>query len=187
ERQGPYFLLLPKNFEYIHLPLLEQFLRTVPEGQTCAVEVRHPVFFSGAAEHKLNEMLHRHHAQRVILDTRGAWQAFHEDPTLQPRRNKKPLLPVRAYATGKYPFLRLICHPEWSKNKEIIDYWAQVVAQWIRDGYTPYVFFHTPHDIEVPDHARAFHIALQQHIPLPDLPPTPLQEAGADVQQLSLL
>ncbi|MCB9642637.1 MAG: DUF72 domain-containing protein [Myxococcales bacterium] len=183
---GPYFLLLPKAFQLPSLPLLERLLQRVPEGAPCAVEVRHISFFSGLPERRLNELLHRYGADRVITDTRGVYRAIAEDPNLKTLRSRKPQLPEKPYVTGKQPFLRLICHPTWEKNLDIMEYWADAVAHWIEQGLRPYVFLHSPEDIEAPDHARKFHALLQQRIELDDLPPTPMDVEGGPREQLAL-
>lgn len=183
---GPYFLLLPKAFQAGDLPLLEALLRRLPTGAACAVEVRHLSFFSGVAERRLNDLLHRYEVDRVILDTKGVYRAIAEDPNLKTLRSRKPDLPVKPYVTAKRPFLRLICHPVWEKNLDILSYWADAVVHWIEQGLEPYVFLHTPEDIEAPEHARRFHGLLQQRMKLADLPKFPAEEEGGIREQLAL-
>jgi uncharacterized protein YecE (DUF72 family) len=187
DRLGAHFLLLPKSFQPTHLGLLEAFLQQMPQGASCAVEVRDPVFFAGAAERRLNELLHRYGADRVILDSRGVYRAFAENPNLKTTRRRKPLLPVKAYVTAKQPFVRLICHPRWEENLDLMAYWADVVIHWLKQDLRPYLFFHTPEDIEAPAHAQAFHALLRERDPsIPPLPPFPASLQDELPSQLTL-
>ena len=66
--------------------------------------------------------------------------------------------------------------------------WAPIVAGWIAEGLTPYVYAHAPNDLYAPQLARAFHDELRKHIgsldPMPEWPGEVEQRTA--VKQLEL-
>lgn len=173
EHLGPSFLQLAPSFSAAQLPQLAVYLRQLPEEFPFAVEVRHADFYSlGPHEQELDELLRRLQIDRVIFDSRPLFSAPAGDEHEAEAQRRKPNCPARQTVTGQHPLLRFVGRNDVESARPWIDEWAPVVAQWIRDGLTPYVFTHTPHDKHAPDLARTFHSTLNQF--LPDLPPLPV-------------
>ncbi len=169
---GPSFLQLAPSFSAAQLPALATYLRELPEEFPFAVEVRHADFFDhGPHEQALDELLRRLQIDRAIFDSRPLFSAPPKDDHEAEAQRRKPNSPVRQTVTGQRPLLRFVGCNDVETAQPWIEEWAPVVAQWIRNGLTPYVFTHTPHDQHAPDLARIFHDALSRH--LPDLAPLP--------------
>ncbi len=189
ERLGPLFLQLPPTFGASELPRLDQFLSRLSDQFSYAVEVRHPDFFAGGAmEEDLDGLLASLGIDRVIFDARGLHAADPRDPATREAQRKKPNLPVRAVTTGQRPFVRFVAHPDVPSNDALLEAWATVVAEWLAEGRTPFVFLHAPDDFFAPRLARRFHQLLADRVPVGTMPPWP---ADADAQgpppaQLSL-
>ena len=177
DRIGPSFLQLPPSFGPRDLPALDEYLAALPNAFPYAVEIRHRQFFA-EAENELNAVLKRHRANRVVFDTRGLHNANSDDPAEREAQRKKPKVPVRFVATGRFPFVRFVGHPEVHENLPLLSEWAPVVANWIREGRTPFVFFHAPDDFYAPQLARHFHRLLSEHIAVGEMPPWPAERVA---------
>lgn len=172
DRIGPSFLQLPPSFGPSDLPRLNDYLSALPYNFPYAVEIRHPAFFA-QAEQELNDILTAHNIDRVVFDTRALHNAKLTDPAGLEAQRKKPKVPVRFIATGKNPFMRFVGHPKVEENLSVLTEWAPVVAQWINEGRTPYIFMHAPDDFYAPQLARHFHDLLGNHIDSGTMPPWP--------------
>jgi uncharacterized protein YecE (DUF72 family) len=169
DRLGPSLLQLGPSFSGTQLPALAAYLREMPEEFPFAVEVRHDDFFNhGPHERELDELLLRLRVDRVIFDSRALFSAPPKDAHEAEALRRKPNSPPRRTVTGQHPMLRLVGRND-DDARPWIEEWAPVVAQWIGEGRTPYVFTHTPHDFHAPELARSFHRELSKHIP--DLKP----------------
>ena len=111
DRIGPSFLQLPPSFGPMDLPALDEYLAALPAAFHYAVEIRHGLFFD-QAEDELNAVLKSHRANRVVFDTRGLHSASTDDRAGREAQRKKPKVPVRFVATGRFPFVRFVGHPE---------------------------------------------------------------------------
>ena len=180
DRIGPSFLQLPPAFGPRDLPALDEYLTALPNAFHYAVEIRHNLFFA-EAENELTAVLKSHRANRVVFDTRGLHSANIDDPAGREAQRKKPKVPVRFVATGRFPFVRFVGHPEVHENLPLLSEWAPVVANWIREGRTPFVFFHAPDDFYAPHLARHFHRLLSNQIDVGEMRPWPA-ERGATAQ-----
>ena len=180
DRIGPSFLQLPPAFGPRDLPALDEYLTALPNAFHYAVEIRHNLFFA-EAENELTAVLKSHRANRVVFDTRGLHSANVDDPAGREAQRKKPKVPVRFVATGRFPFVRFVGHPEVHENLPLLSEWAPVVANWIREGRTPFVFFHAPDDFYAPHLARHFHRLLSNQIDVGEMRPWPA-ERGATAQ-----
>lgn len=180
DRIGPSFLQLPPAFGPRDLPALDEYLTALPNAFHYAVEIRHNLFFA-EAENELTAVLKSHRANRVVFDTRGLHSANVDDPAGREAQRKKPKVPVRFVATGRFPFVRFVGHPEVRENLPLLSEWAPVVANWIREGRTPFVFFHAPDDFYAPHLARHFHRLLSNQIDVGEMRPWPA-ERGATAQ-----
>jgi uncharacterized protein YecE (DUF72 family) len=186
DRLGPAFLQLPPSFGPAELPHLDTYLADLPKTYTYAVEVRHSAFF-GAAEAELEAVLSAHGVDRVVFDTRGLHGAAADDPAMQEAQRKKPRAPVRFRTTGVQPFVRFIGRSSVDENVSLLVQWASVVAGWMAEGRTPYVFFHAPDDVYAPRLARAFHQLLLTQAEAGTLPAWPGETAQPEPAQMRLL
>lgn len=184
---GPFFLQLPEHYE--DLESLDYFLSQLPRGFDYAVEVRSRRFFDGAStEAAFCNMLNRLSIDRVIFDSRALMVHRSDDPGVQAAQRKKPKTPVRYLAHAANPMLRFVGHPALAPNAAILARWADVVAQWITEGRTPFVFMHqVPEDDDAPLAAAYFHDLLRMRLPdLPKLQPFPLADEPTPPQELQL-
>ena len=173
DRLGPAFLQLPPQFSVSQLPALERYLQSLPKELSYAVEVRHRSFFSeGPAEAELDGILAGLGINRVLYDSRPLFAYPPEDDFEEKAQRQKPRSPLRRTVTGPQPMLRIIGRDDVSACDRWLEDWAPIVASWIQQGLTPYVFTHAPNDFYCPDLARRFHDVLRAH--LPALPPLPL-------------
>ncbi len=185
DRLGPTFLQLGPRFGPDRLRVLSRFLHGLPRDLSWAVELRHHGWFdSGANEHRVNELLCRHHVDKVLFDSRPLFQSLPEDDFETDSQERKPQTPVRQTVTGKHPTLRIVGRDRVELVDRFLDQWAPIVAGWIADGLQPYVFTHAPNDAVAPRIARRFAERLQRELPGHDLTvPLPPKPAS----QLSLL
>lgn len=173
KRIGPAFLQLPPFFSGEQLPVLESFLRRLPIDFRYAVEVRHPDYFdNGSVERRLDAMLTELNIDRVLFDSRPLFSVSAPDRYEKIAQSRKPKVPVRQTATGDYPMLRLVGRNDLQTVGSWIDEWCTVVAAWIREGRTPYVFVHSPNNELTPQFAELFHSKLSEQ--LPTLEPLPV-------------
>lgn len=190
DKIGVLFLQLPPGFGPGGLPALEKYLRGLPTDFACAVEVRHPAFFDDpAAEERLNELLRRHRTNRALFDTSTLHQVTSDDPDTITAQGKKPQVPERFIATAGQPFLRYVGHKAVEPNRPRLTHIAEIVAGWLREGRTPYVFIHSPGDLYAPQISREFHRILAEKLPGTDLgtmPPWPGESEPKPPEQMSL-
>lgn len=186
-RLGPLFVQLPASFGPDRLATLAAFLDALPADLPRAVEVRHPAFFTGGpAERAVDALLAERGVDRAVMDTRPLRAAPPPlDEATRQAQQKKPDLPVRPIGLARHPFIRYVAHPDAAANGPWLAAWAEVVAGWIAEGRDPYVFIHSPGDVDVPLLARRFHRMLcDRGAPVGEMPPWP-GEAGPP--QLSLI
>ena len=186
-RLGPLFVQLPPAFGPDRLDRLAAFLE-VFRGP-CAVEVRHPAFHRGdAVERRLDDLLAAFGADRAVMDTRPLRAAPDPiDEATRLARARKPDLPVRPIALGRFPMVRYVAHPQVEANDRWLRPWAEVVASWLAEGRTPFFFVHSPGDVEVPAVARRFHALLSRLTPVGEMPAAPPEAAPPPDAQLALL
>jgi uncharacterized protein YecE (DUF72 family) len=161
---GPAFLQLAPTFDPGRIEILAEFLSRLPLHFPYAVEVRHPGWFESKPEKSLNQLLAKHHVDRVIFDSRPLFSAPPSDEIEADSQRRKPVVPVRLAVTGQYPMLRLIGRNEIALTRPWIREWVPTVASWIENGLTPMIFTHTPDDRHAPEFARLFHNTLAQRI-----------------------
>lgn len=172
DRLGPSFLQLSPSFSGAQLPALAAYLRELPEEFPFAVEVRHADYFDhGHHEHALDELLLRLQVDRAIFDSRALFCAAPTDSHEEEAQRRKPNSPLRQTVTGQRPLIRFVSRNNLAESRPWLSEWVPLVARWIAEGRTPYMFVHTPDDLYAPEFARAFHQELMTHIP--DLPPLP--------------
>lgn len=185
DRLGPTFLQLGKSFGPDRLRVLSRYLHTLPRDFSWAVELRHHSWFdSGDNEHRVNELLSRHHIDKVLFDSRPLFQSPPDDAIEADSQARKPQTPVRQTVTGKHPMLRIVGRNQVALADRFLDQWAKIIARWVDDGLQPFVFTHTPNDALAPVLAKRLAQRLQREMPHQDLTvPLPPRPAS----QLSLL
>ncbi|MFJ3470608.1 DUF72 domain-containing protein [Pseudomonas sp. NPDC090201] len=184
-RVRPLWLQLPASFTPNRLGELATFIDALA-GRELAVEVRHMAFFNkGEEERMLNRLLLDRGVERICLDSRPLFSCISRDPAVLHAQSKKPKVPARPAALTQFPQVRFIGRPELDANDPFVEQWAQKVAGWIEEGRTPYVFLHTPDNLQAPELARRFHGQLMKL--LPGLPELPVLDRGPQVEQLGLL
>jgi uncharacterized protein YecE (DUF72 family) len=187
---GLFFLQLPPYFTPNHIERLREFLSELPQHYSYTVEVRHNGFYNGSsADAELNQLLEEAAASRAIFDTKVLHQIQSEDKTIIESQNKKPAMPEYFTAVGKNPLIRFVGHNDVEPNLFRVEKIADVVANWIKEGKTPYVFMHTPDYNNEPELCDAFHQFLVKKLPEMDLgflPKSAGQRENALPEQLSL-
>ena len=142
---------LPASFSGSELQSLSDYLSSLPSNLNFAVEVRHPDFFAkGAIEREFNRLLAAHKANRISFDTRSLFAHPATDPISRKAKEHKPQLPVHAIATADNPMVRLITPMDWQWAESYLQPWLKKVVNWLDEGRSPYLFFHTPDNAEAP-------------------------------------
>jgi len=171
ERAGRLMIQLPPTFAPPALPVLDKFLQRLPREFTYSVEFRHRAFYeSRLAVEQSNELLERHRCGRTIIDTRGLRAGRDDHPAVLTARHKKPNLKFNTYVTASMPFLRFVGHPDTAVNTPFIESWAETIAQWLGQGFTPYVFIHTANNVHAPELARELHRTLSSKVDVGEMP-----------------
>lgn len=184
QRIAPLWLQLPASFTPLRLAELASFIDALE--RPLAVEVRNSAFFAkGDEERMLNRLLLDRGVERICLDPRALFSCASSDPAVLHAQSKKPKVPPRPAALTQFPQVRFIGHPVLEANDPFLVPWVEKVAAWIEEGRTPYVFLHTPDNIQAPDLARRFHQQLMMR--LPGLPELAVLERAPVAQQLGLL
>jgi len=157
EKLGLLWLQMSSAFKPEHMPLLEIFLANLPSNFNYGIEVRHEGFFrKDDIEKKFNQLLQKHHINRVMFDTRVLFANPAADAHSQRALIEKPRLPLHVVATGDFPMLRFMSPMDLNLSEAALDQWANKIIQWMDEGKTPYVFFHTPYKAPVPELAQRF-------------------------------
>lgn len=184
-RLGPTFLQLGPKFGPGRFDVLQKYLSELPGGVNWAVELRHHDWFDQADnENRVNDLLRSLKIDKVLFDSRPLFQSPPDDEIEVASQGRKPKTPLRQTVTCRRPMLRIVGRNNIQLAETFFRAWAPIVAKWIGDGLTPYVFTHAPNDAFAPQLGRLFAKCLQdqfdgQEIDVPR-PPPPLR-------QLSLL
>lgn len=194
DRCGPMLIQLPPTFGPDDLPALIAFIESVPRNDwTWGVEVRHHAFFpGGGSERPLNDALARNGVNRVLLDSRPLFAGPCRTPAEIDAFARKPRVPVRPVATASSPIVRLIGRTDPDATREGWRQWVPKVAEWLTAGLHPFVFVHTPDNVDALWLNRAFHAEVAAHVAAsrdddPDAPVVePLPEPVEPVRQLDL-
>ncbi|HIO92305.1 MAG TPA: DUF72 domain-containing protein [Leucothrix mucor] len=168
-RLGLIWLQMPKSFSPEQLGVLRDFLVTLPREFNYGIEVRHLEFFNkGATEKEFNQLLSQYNVNRVIFDTRTLFANPADDEATQDGLRKKPRVPTHVLATANFPMVRFISPMDTQLAETALDQWARKTIQWIDEGKTPYIFFHTPDNKKVPQLAERF--ARKVNLLRPEIP-----------------
>lgn len=190
DRCGPVLIQLPPTFGPEDLSVLTDFIGSVPRlDWTWAVEVRHHAFFPGGRlERPLNDALADHQINRVLLDSRPLFSGPSQTPAEIDAFARKPRVPVRPVVTATEPVVRLIGRTDPEATRAGWRQWVPKVAEWLTAGLRPYVFVHTPDNIDSLWLNRAFHaeVAAQLGSSGADVSLDPLPEPLEPDRQLDL-
>ncbi|WP_394622275.1 DUF72 domain-containing protein [Lentzea sp. JNUCC 0626] len=171
---------LPASFSPQDVEALGRFLRRLPVDRRRAVEVRHLSFFTDErAMASLEGVLADADAEWIPFDTEVL---FAKPPTSEGEAEawaKKPRTPRRTRALTDRPVVRYLGRDADEETIEGWRPWAEVVADWVREGRSPTFFVHTPNNDDAPALARRFHDDVRALVPelepLPD--PVPVEPA----------
>lgn len=177
EKTAMWKIQLPAQFGPSSLPMLERFLQQLPKDFIYGVEVRHRAFFNkGDHEKTLNRLLIANQCNRIIMDSRPLFAAKADTPAMIDAQQKKPQVPVHPIATAHQPVVRFIGQFDPQINLAFFQRWRIKLAQWISEGKQPYLFIHTPDNIQAPELALSCYRALTEVINSSSLPKIHLQQ-----------
>ncbi|WP_288129556.1 DUF72 domain-containing protein [Microbulbifer sp.] len=163
---GPFLLQLPAAFGPQHLDALWRFIDNLPAPLNCAVEVRHPAFFTkGEEERTLNRGLRARNTARVCMDSRALFAAPAASEAIRDAQRKKPKVPVHLLPVEAPQVVRFIGHSELETNRQYLAPWVDRVASWIESGYVPYVFIHMPDNGDAVSLAQVWQSMLLEKLP----------------------
>ncbi|SIS89812.1 DUF72 domain-containing protein [Neptunomonas antarctica] len=166
---GILWLQLNASFGPQDLEILERFINRLPTDFSYAIEVRHSGFFNkDDLEKRFNQILMRRSVNRITFDTRALFSHPAGDPITQEALKAKPRMPVHVIATGQHPFVRIITPLNIGDGYAYLIPWINKTLEWIDEGRTPYLFFHTPDNKEAPAVASFF--AAEIHKQRPNIP-----------------
>lgn len=166
DKMGILWLQMGPQFTPQHLPELARFLSQLPPDFRYGIEVRHDGFFrKDDTEARFNRLLADRGINRVMFDTRKLFAHPAHDDASREALKKKPRFPLHVLATGESPLVRFISPMDLTLAHQALAQWADKVCEWINEGRTPYLFFHTPDLLEAPQLARWFTTLLAERDP----------------------
>ena len=125
EHLGMTFLQLPPSFGPEKWPILEAYLKSLPDELDVAVEFRHPDWFRPATGMPTLERLHALRRHTVITDVAGRRDVLHMGLS-------SPVLTLRFIANEGHP-------TDYTRT----DAWVQRLKTWFEKGLqTAYLFVH---------------------------------------------
>ncbi len=176
---GPLLVQFPATFAPQALEEFTAVFDTIAQRYSFVVEVRHPAFFS--EPERLEAVLVRYGAGRVILDSRPLFEGNRTHPEVLAALHEKPDVPVLPQTCNDMTLIRLILHPDIVSNDRYIAEWASRVAGYLTAGVRTWMMIHCPNNLHCPELAQTFHEALRRAAPaldLPALPPWPVPQQG---------
>lgn len=180
DRLGPVQIQLPASFGPGDIEVLAGFCRQLSREVHWAVETRHRDFAAGGThERELNDAMAKVGINRVLLDSRTLFTVPPKTQDEIEAWERKPRLPIRPVATGNQPLVRFIGTSDPELTAAGWGQWVTKVVQWCESGLEPYVFIHTPDNLDSPSLARRFWGEVAAVCPGLEPLPIPLE---ADVQ-----
>lgn len=172
DRLGPLLVQFPATFAPEHLETFEPVFAGIAAAGSFAIEPRHPDFFSEPG--RLEGVLERYAAGRVMLDSRPIFEGDRAHPELLDALHEKPDVPVLQTVYNDIALIRLILHPDLASNEPWIESWAGRVADYLLAGIRTHMMIHCPNNLHCPPLAQRFHEALRRRLssvaPLPAWP-----------------
>lgn len=164
---GVIWLQLEQSFGAHSLPALEKFLAQLPSEFDYAVEVRSLDWFrKDAVEQRFNRLLAKRGINRVMFDTRSLFANTQlQDDATKEALLAKPRVPAHIVATGSSPMARIIVPMQIQLGEYVLLQWVNKVVQWLEQGLTPFLFFHTPDNFQAPQLAMRFSQLLHSAYP----------------------
>lgn len=154
---GQLMLQLPAKVGPNELAQLQRFVAMLPKEFPLGIEVRHRKFFEKSDDERaFNRFLIDNQINRVIMDTRPLFSEAPSSDAIIDAQRKKPRVPVNVIATHNAPIIRFVGCSELIDNRPFYAPWLVKIRQWLEEGKTPYVFFHTADNIDSPLLARQF-------------------------------
>ncbi len=167
-RLGPLMLQLPPSFGPSRLPLLKNYIESLPKDLQVAVEVRHPDWFIDDNSEKLNEALIAVNASKVVFDVRPAHSS--DSPDADSAKERKPDVPLVPDAIQPFVIVRYISSPVMPENDPYLAEWTPRLAKWLKEGRDVYFYAHCPREEQSPIVARELYRRVSKVIDLPPLP-----------------
>ncbi|MEP7289076.1 MAG: DUF72 domain-containing protein [Chloroflexota bacterium] len=185
-RLGPLMLQLPPSFGPSRLPVLREYLESLPKDLQIAVEIRHPDWFTDDNGAKLNEVLIANHAARVVFDVRPAHSS--ESPDADKAKERKPDVPLVVEALQPFVVIRYISSPVIEENDPYLNEWVPRIAAWLKEDREVYFYAHCPVEDPSPFIARDLYQRVSTAIDLPPLAWDLIEKPPSytDLTQLSL-
>ena len=154
------------------------YLQQLPKQFHYSVETRHVDYFDqGQVEREFTDLLTQLKIDRMLFDSRPLFSAPATDEWEQISQGRKPRSPVRQTVTAARPVLRLVGRNDVTLVRPWMEQWAKIVAGWLQQGLTPYIFTHAPDNQFAPFAAEQFHAILREQLPsLPALPEWPARQ-----------
>jgi uncharacterized protein YecE (DUF72 family) len=166
---------LPPSFAPAGLGALTGFLRRIPPGYRCCVEVRHRAFFADPRwEQELERTLGDVGAEWVSFDTTVLFGSPPASDAEREAWTNKPRLPRRSRALTSYPVVRYLGRDDAARTVAGWQHWLDVVVGWLREGRSPTVFIHTPDNVASLELARRFHDDVRARVPEVEPLPEPI-------------
>jgi len=158
---GPVMMQFPEDVSPLNLSKITALCQAWSLTTPLSLEVRHQAFFNkGQEEAALLSMLAGFNHNRVIMDSRPVFSTQAYCESLLDAQKKKPRVPCHPVATGSYPVVRFIGHPDLALNEVYLNQWAQKLLAWMQAGLEPYVFVHSSDNVAAPTLA----VALEQKV-----------------------
>lgn len=158
---GPFLLQFPSTIGPAELPFIESIIKQLPAEYRCALEIRHPAFFSNPE--LLEPLLNKYQLGRVCMDTRPVFHGDRYHPEVKAALHDKPDLPVLGKAYNGLVFVRLLLHPDLISNDIYIKQWSNRISQALIASCDCYMMIHCPNNQYCPSLAFQFHEQLRLH------------------------
>lgn len=169
---GPFLVQVPARLAPGDAGLLDALFQRLPAHHRYALELRHPDFFN--QPELVEPLLEKHHAGRVMFDSRPIYEGDMRHPEVLAARHKKPDVPLLDTVYNGLVYARVVLHPDPRYNGRFVDEWLDRMVAYLDARHTVYFMMHCPNNQHCPALAEAFHSALCRRRELPALPPWPL-------------
>ena len=175
---GPLLVQFPATLGPAGLEAVEPVFAALDGRFGFVVEVRHDAFFEDPE--RLEPVLERYNAGRVVLDSRPIFEGDRAHPEVLDALHEKPDVPVLDGIYNGVTLVRLILHPDLVSNGPYIDEWATRVAAYLDAGVATYMMIHCPNNLHCPPLALELHTALRGRLPIIEaLPSWPVPQQGS--------
>lgn len=151
DKLGPTMLQFPASVDSSYLMTIAQLCQSWCLTSSLSVEVRSLSYFDKQeGERALLRLLAGGQYDKVIMDSRPVFSTPAYCDSLEDAQRKKPRVPCHVLATGGFPVVRFIGHPDLERNHIWLDQWAAKLETWLAEGREPTVFVHSSDNIAAP-------------------------------------